>query len=329
MNKPLLPLLARSLLGLWLVVAGSAGSPTPCAANTAVTLQPEVEIKRYAVKLSDLFIGVPAEIDRDIAQAPPPCKPVVYDQQVLNKLADTYRLDWQPQGSSDHAVVTSSCARITNDMIRDAVVARLKQDGVAKERSFEITFDTRALEVDLPADQSPDFTLNNFAYDPASKHFRADLTAKTERGPYVLPITGHVAVKRSVPILAHRLEAGTTISENDLDWMQMPEERITADIISEASQLVGRELRRDTGEGEMLHSHDVTAPRLVLRGSLVTMKIETPFITVTAQGKSQQDGAQGDTVRVLNTQSNRVIEGVVTGPGIIEIHTAQKLASVE
>ena len=78
----------------------------------------------------------------------------------------------------------------------------------------------------------------------------------------------------------------------------------------------------------MIRSHDVVSPRLVTRGSLVTMKIETPFITVTSQGKSEQDGAQGDVVRVMNTQSNRVVEGTVTAPGTVEIHTAQKLAAL-
>jgi len=320
---------ARLFFAAWLVISGSMGSPTPCIANTAVTLKPEVETNRSAVRLSDLFIGVPTEIDRDIAQAPPPCKPAVYSEAVLNKLADTYRLDWQAQGSADHAIVTSACTRITGDMIREAVIAKLKAEGDAKMRNFEVAFDTRNLEVDLSADQQPDFVLNNFSYDPTDKHFRADLTTQTLRGAYILPITGHVAVKRSIPILAHRLEAGTTIVENDLDWIQAPEERVTADIITEVNQLVGRELRRDTAEGEMLHSHDVMPQRLVIRGSLVTMKIETPFITVTAQGKAQQDGAQGETIRVTNTQSNRIVEGTVTGPGVVEIHMAQKLASAE
>ena len=67
-----------------------------------------------------------------------------------------------------------------------------------------------------------------------------------------MPVAGHIAIKRNVPILAHRLEAGTTIGDADLDWLQVPEERVTAEIITETSQLIGHELRRDTGEGEML-----------------------------------------------------------------------------
>jgi flagella basal body P-ring formation protein FlgA len=319
----------RILFAVWLILSGSMGSSTPCVANTAVTIKPDVEINKFAVRLSDLFIGVPAEIDRDIAQAPPPCKPAVYNETVLNKLADTYRLDWQPQASVDHVIVTSSCTRITGDMIRDAVIEKLKNDNNVKGRNFEITFDTRNLEIDLPADQQPNFVLNNFTYDPTQKHFYTDLNTQTLHGTYILPITGKVSVKRNVPILAHRIEAGTTIGEADLDWVLVPEERITADIVTETNQLVGRELRHDTSEGEMLHGRDVVPPRLVQRGSLVTMKIETQFITVTTQGKAQQDGAQGETIRVMNTQSNRIIEGTVTGPDVVEIHMAQKLASAE
>jgi len=318
----------RIIVTAWLALAGSAGSSTPCLANTAVTLKPDFETTHLTVKLSDLFFGVPSEIDREIAQAPAPCKPAVYNEMVLNRLADTYRLDWQPQGS-DHVTITSVCARITADMIRDAVIAKIKIDGDNKRKNFEIAFDTHNLEIDLPADQKPDFRLDNFAFDPVNKQFRTELTAQTAHGPYAATITGRVVVKRNVPVLAHRIEAGSTIAATDLDWIQVPDERITADVITEADQLIGREARRDTGEGEILRAHDVMPQRLVMHGSLVTMKIETPYITITAQGKAQQDGAEGETVRVMNTQSNRVVEGIVTGPDTVEIRTARKLALAE
>ncbi|MDR3424168.1 MAG: flagellar basal body P-ring formation chaperone FlgA [Alphaproteobacteria bacterium] len=318
----------RVLFACWLVLSGIAGSPSPCVANTAVTLKPDLETDRRAVRLSDLFAGVPSEIDRDIAQAPPPCKPAVYNEIVLDKLAETYRLDWQAQGT-DHVTVSSACARVTADMIRTAVIAKIKTDASDKKLNFDIAFDTRDLEIDLPTDKLPNFRLENFAYDPTARQFRADFTAETPLGPYVVPLTGRVSVKRTVPVLAHRLEAGETVALSDLDWIEVPDERITADVITETNQLVGREVRRDIAEGSILRAHDVIPQRLVQRGSLVTMKIETPFISISAQGKAQQDGALGDTVRVVNTQSNRIVEGVVTGPGTIEIRTTRKLALAE
>jgi flagella basal body P-ring formation protein FlgA len=318
----------RTLLTSWLILSGTAGSPTPCIADTAVTLKQDVEISRPAVRLGDLFAGVPSGIDRDIAQAPPPCKPALYDEAVLKKLAQTYRLDWQGLGN-DRIAVSTACTHISSDTIREAVVARMKTDVDARKLNYEIAFDRRGLEVDLPVKDGPGFTLENFSFDLTSKQFHADLTAQTPRGPFIVPVSGRVSIKRTVPVLARRLEGGTLIGTNDLDSIELAEERITADVVTEPSQLIGRELRRDTPEGNILRARDVMPARLVQRGSLVTMKIETPYILVTAQGKAQQDGAEGETIRVINTQSNRLVEGVVTAPGVVEIALAQKVAVAE
>ena len=275
-----------------------------------------------------MFAGVPSGIDRDVAQAPPACKPALYDGSVLRKLAKTYRLDWQEQGT-DHITVSSSCTRISGDAIRDAVIAKIKADSNVKNLKLEIVFDKRNLEVEFPANNNPDFQLENFSYDPTNKQFRTNLTVQTPRGSYFLPVTGRVLLKRSVPVLAHRVEGGSLIGSDDLDWIDLPEERVSADVVTESNQLVGREVRRDMPQGEILRSRDITPPRLVQRGSLVTMKIETPYILVTAQGKAEQDGAIGETIRITNTQSNRVVEGVVTAHGVVEIRSARKIALAE
>lgn len=325
---------SRFALALWMLVSGLLGTPAPCHADSLVTLRPEVEVRRSAVRLSDIFVGVPADIDRDIAQAPGPCKQVVYGPQILARLAENYRLNWEAEEISgqtiDTTTITAACTRISTEAIKDAVLTKLKEEQGGRDRFFEIAFDNRAIEATLPASQKPDFDLKNFSYDSGNKRFRADLTAQTARGPYILPVSGRVFVKRNVPVLARRLEAGSTIGAVDLDWVQMPEERISADVITDLRQAVGREIKRDKAEGDILRSHDVVPPRLVLRGSTVMMRIETPFMVVTAQGKAQQDGAAGDTVRIMNTQSNRVIEGVVSGPGVVDIRMlSNRVASLQ
>ena len=318
---------------LWLVFIGSIGSPQPCGADTIVTLHPRIEASRSAIRLSDIFEGVPAEIDRDIARAPNPGQQVTYDTNVLTRIAHTYRLDWEPQSSLDHVVVTTPCTRITADTIREAVIQKVRENSTSQDIrnvSMDVTFDNHALEVDLPADQAPDFTLNNFTFNPVNKYFRADLVADTSSGPFSAPVTGHVSVKRTIPVLAHQLDAHTTISADDISWIQVPEERITSATIVSEHDLIGRELRRDTNGDEIINTHDVMPPRFIVRGTLITMQIETPFMSLTVQGKALQDGVKGDVVRVLNTQSNRVIEGTVSAPGTVVIHTTiQKMASAQ
>lgn len=327
----------RFLFALWIVVAGSTGSPQPCLAEsddmTPVTLRNQTEVHRLIVRLSDVFDGIPAEADHDIAQAPAPGKQVTYDLNVLTRVANKYNLDWKPQSIADHVVIITACARITGDMISGAIVKKIKEinaaNGKNSKSTADVVFDNHALEIDLPADRVPDFALNNFDYDPLSKHFHTDLVAQTASGPYSYPITGRITMKRSVPVLARRLEGGTLVGAADLDQIEIPEERLNEGVVSDASQLIGHELRRDTDGGELIHTHDIVPPRYITRGSLITLKIQTPYMTLTAQGKALQDGAQGDVVRVTNTQSNRMVEGTVEGPGVVRVQTAQRLAEAQ
>lgn len=318
----------RTFLALWLIFLGGIGSPEHCSADTAVTLHNKTEMHKMNVRISDVFDGVPAEIDRDIAQAPAPGKQVIYDVNVLTRIAQKYRLDWEPQSVADHVVISTPCTRITADTIREAVVLKIRESEgtpLHKNNTVDITFDNHALEVDLPADQAPDFTLNNFTYDPTNKHFRVDLVTESSSGLFTVPVTGHISIRRSVPVLAHRLEGGTTVQNSDIDWIEVPEDKVNASVVTDARQIVGREVRRDTEGETLLFVHDVTLPRFIKRGSLITMQIDTPYMSLSVQGKALQDGSKGDVVRVLNVQSNRIIEGTVSGPETVSIHTNSQI----
>lgn len=320
---------SRLFAALWFVAASCVGSPTPCAANTAVALHGDSELSGATVRLSDLFSGVPAVIDRDIAQAPPPGKSATYEAPVLEKLAEKYRLDWQAGNAADHVTLTSASTRIALEDMRGALVRKIQENGVRGD--VDINFDGHVGDIDLPANQSDHFELKNFDFDAVSKRFHADMVAGKGSGAVNLSLAGHALVKRHVPVLAHHLDGGSVIVMTDIDWITVPDERITANTVTSADQLVGREVRHALSDGDLIHTNDVIPARLVTRGSLVTLKIETPFMQLTSQGRALQDGAEGEAVRVNNTQSNRMVEGVVTGPGEVSVHIAAgpKLASVQ
>jgi len=57
------------------------------------------------------------------------------------------------------------------------------------------------------------------------------------------------------------------------------------------------------------------ADAAVRRGETVTLQYAAPGISLSMRARALEDGAVGDSVRFLNTSSNRTIEAVVTGPG--------------
>jgi flagella basal body P-ring formation protein FlgA len=309
-----------SLLTLW----GAAAQ-----AGALVTLHPTAEVKGTAIRLSDVFDGVPADINRDIALAPEPGKSVTYDARILTRLAQQYRLDWQAQSHLDRAEISRAANYITLDMARDAIKDKLLAVGMDASAQNEIMLDNRGLSIALPASEAPSFDLANFSYDTQSKRFRTELVANKAATPVRQSLTGRVVVKRQVPVLSKRLSSGTVVSANDLEWITVNEDQLGSDVLLQAENIVGQELRHDQGSGLLLRTRDLTLPRLVLRGSIVTMKVHTPLMQITVQGRALQDGAKGDTVRVKNLQSNRIIEGQVESSGTvaIKVDTLHNLAS--
>jgi flagella basal body P-ring formation protein FlgA len=57
------------------------------------------------------------------------------------------------------------------------------------------------------------------------------------------------------------------------------------------------------------------ADAAVRRGETVTLVYAAPGISLLMRARALEDGAVGDSVRFINTASNRTIDAVVTGPG--------------
>ncbi len=60
-------------------------------------------------------------------------------------------------------------------------------------------------------------------------------------------------------------------------------------------------------------------PTIVQRSEAVTIVYEAPGVTLTLRGQAQDSGALGDTISVLNIQSKRMVQGVVSGAGRVTV----------
>lgn len=57
------------------------------------------------------------------------------------------------------------------------------------------------------------------------------------------------------------------------------------------------------------------ADAAIRRGESVTLVYQAPGVTLSMRARALEDGAVGQSVRLLNTSSNRTVDAVVTGPG--------------
>ena len=174
------------------------------------------------------------------------------------------------------------------------------------------------VELAPPRGKLPDApgALDAVAYDARTARFTAT-TPGADGAPVALAGRAFPAVE--VPVLARRLDKGEVIASGDIDYTLVRADRLSPQVATDPAGIVGLAARRAVAAGVPLRGVDLEKPRAIEKGELVTLSLSAPGLTLTLRGRALADGAAGDTIRVANLTSNRVVAGVVDGPGLVSV----------
>lgn len=308
---------SRSFIAL--LLAGTLLTGTFAGTADAAEPRREATVSGDQIRLGDLFDGLPADqADRVVANAPEPGKRSWFDSPTLASLAAAHGIDWKPAGGADRTVVV----RASIEVPREEIVASLKRAmlEIGAPAGLELTLENRSLALFLPEGVEPTVAFRNVRYDETRNRVTADLVAPAEGPELVRQTIGARAQDMvEVPILNRRLGSGEVIGDQDIAWIKVPRDRVGTDVVTDLESLVGLAARRTLAASQPVRSRDVRTPVVVARGALVTLLLQTPAMTLTAQGKALADGGLGETVRIVNTTSNRIVDATVAGPDLVTV----------
>ncbi|NNG03169.1 MAG: flagellar basal body P-ring formation protein FlgA, partial [Inquilinus sp.] len=162
-----------------------------------------------------------------------------------------------------------------------------------------------------------------------SGRFAAPLVAPAD-GPAVLrlPLSGRAVGVAAVPVLIRRVRPGEVIGAADIGHVDITSDRLQSDVALDASEMIGMSPRRLLAANAPLRLTDLRPPTLVRRGETVTMLLQTGALALSARGRALDEGAAGDVIRVVNTDSNRTIEAEIRGPGTVVVRIRPALAGL-
>lgn len=127
-------------------------------------------------------------------------------------------------------------------------------------------------------------------------------------------------VLRPAVILKKGLLRGTRLAADDLQLVQVPTSGLPLRSIDNIENAIDAELTRDVRAGRPLRSADLRPALMVKRGQTVTLTIRQPSgFAVTAQVEALQDGRKGDSIRLKNRESGRILTGRVVGLNSLEV----------
>jgi flagella basal body P-ring formation protein FlgA len=170
--------------------------------------------------------------------------------------------------------------------------------------------------------KNPSVKLVDMRFSSASHRFSGTLLVQGSNAgaePMMIPLSGRATPMVRVPVLARPVSRGESLGDADIEMTVMPVNKVVSDVITDIATFKGKELKRDIGTGQWVRGADLRAAQLVRRGNIVTVGIMRGGLSVTTRGRAMGDAGVGDTVRVMNASTNRVIEGVVQSDGSVAI----------
>lgn len=130
-------------------------------------------------------------------------------------------------------------------------------------------------------------------------------------------VPARVTVSRPVVIMAVSRPRGATLSAADLATEVRDLSTLPAGYLTDPAELVGMQLRRPLQARAVLLPSVAAPPELVRRGERVTLQAAGGAIAVQVEGEALRSGALGERVQVRNLATRRVVEGTVSGEGLV------------
>lgn len=162
------------------------------------------------------------------------------------------------------------------------------------------------------------------AFQPAGSSVIGNTTIGvrcTGTSPWTIYVPAYVQLFKPVAVSSRSLTRGTPISAADIKMVRYDLATLKLGYIDDSRHIVGMVAKQHIAAGSVVTPHMVEAPRLVRRGEQVTIVARSAGIEIQATGTALADGAQGDLIKVRNSSSRKIVEAVVTDPGVVSVRT--------
>ncbi len=207
--------------------------------------------------------------------------------------------------------------------VQESLLQELRARGYGQPVALRLNQMHRPL---LTADES-NIRVTDMQILTQAQRFHAKLSS-TDNPNNILTVSGRLSPLVTVPVLALQRNAGEVIEEADLEYIEVEQSSLGSKAITNPEFIVGKKAKQLIASRTILRPTMLAAPVLVRKGSSVMMQYVTGQMTITNQVRALEDGAMGDTIRVMNTQSNRSLDGIVAGPDLIQTGTVSTTQAV-
>jgi flagellar basal body P-ring formation protein FlgA len=312
--------IAALAMALVLTVLGTGAA---AAQSVRPTLRANVTVDGDLVRIGDLVENAGPVANVAIFRAPDLGTTGAVSTERITDAIRPYQLIDIDTGGVSEVTVTRSSRTIEVKEISDRIVEALsRQYALGKVDNIGLTFDRPVRTLQVEAGAGGELQVLALNYDPRTSRFDAvlDLPSSPILHRQPLRFTG-TAIETVEAVAVNRpVERGEVLQASDLTTLRRPKGQ--ASKLAAPAAAIGLAARHALQPGQPLAATDLMKPELVTRSETVTLIYQAPGVTLTLRGQAQGSGALGDSIGVLNIETKRIVQGVVSGPDRVTVAAA-------
>jgi len=307
-------------VALLFAFCGAVAAQTPPSPPTP-TLKANVTVTSDIVTIGDLVENAGPVANVPIFRAPDlGTTGAVAADRILDAVRPHQLIGVDTHGLAEVIVTRASRAITAREISARIAQALTGQYGFGSARDILITFDGNVRTLQVEPNATGALRVMALSYDPRSARFDVtfdlpeSMTLQRQPARYTgtaIDTIDAIAVDRPV-------ERGEVLQASDLTVVRRPKAESAA-ALTDGKAAIGLAARHALRPGQPLAATDLMKPEIVARNDSVTIVYQVPGITLTLRGVAKDAGALGDTISVTNTESKRVMQAVVTGPGRVMV----------
>ena len=317
MIRTRLPALFVALALAGTLAGGAVAQDATPALRAAVTVNSDV------VRIGDLIENAGAAADVPIFRSPDlGTRGAVATDRIVDAIRPHQLIDIDTRGLTEVVVTRASRTIAAPEISAQIAQALAGHFGLGDARDISVYFDRAVRSLQVEPDATGELQAVNLSYDPRTTRF--DVTFDLPRSPTLhrqpAHFTGTALETVAAVTVDHPVERGEILKASDLAVLRRP--KTESGVITERNAVIGLAARHPLRPDQPLRASDLTKPEIVARNETVTIVYQAPGITLTLRGQAQDAGALGDSIGVLNVQSKRIVQGVITAPGRVTVSAA-------
>ncbi|MGB9367941.1 MAG: flagellar basal body P-ring formation chaperone FlgA [Xanthobacteraceae bacterium] len=299
-----------------------AATPTAAQLSSAsyapARLKSQATVSSDIVRIGDLVENAGAVANTPIFRAPDLGQTGAVPVRAVLDAVRPHGLVGVDAGGLSEIAVTHASRTISAEITEQRIVAALTaRYAIGKSENLKVSFDQVVRPIELSLASAAEPTLARMSYEKSGGRFDVTFELPGQRAHWRYTGTAFETVEAAV--VTRPLARGDLVKQNDIAMERRPKSEFSAEPPASAADIVGRAARGSVRAGQGLRASDLMKPELVKKNEMVVLHYEVPGIVLTMRGQALESGTEGDLVNVLNIQSKRTIQGVVTGPRRVTI----------